>query len=71
MCKFLDKSSVAQFLDRSLKGRLYFPYQRHNSAQRQTQQHLLQSIASLGIFLLPRSLHRNDDLAGVCVNDGH
>jgi len=25
MCKFLDKSSVAQFLDRGLKGRLHFP----------------------------------------------
>jgi hypothetical protein len=25
VCKFLDKSSVAQFLDRGLKGRLHFP----------------------------------------------
>jgi hypothetical protein len=30
----LDKSSVAQFLDRSLKGRPYFPYARVNSAKR-------------------------------------
>jgi hypothetical protein len=37
MCKFLDKSSVAQFLDRGLKGRLHFPWARHNSAKREMQ----------------------------------
>ena len=37
VCKFLDKSSVAQFLDRGLKGRLHFPWTRHNSVKRQMQ----------------------------------
>src|SRR6478735_6121080 len=37
VCKFLDKSSVAQFLDRGLKGRLHFPWTRHNPAKREMQ----------------------------------
>jgi len=35
--QFLDKSSDAQFLDRSLKGRLHFPYACNNSAKREMQ----------------------------------
>jgi hypothetical protein len=41
MCTYLDKSSVAQFLDRSLKGRPHFPSAEDNSATGKMQQQLL------------------------------
>jgi hypothetical protein len=62
VCKFLDKSSVAQSLDRGLKGRLHFPWVRNNSAKREMQYGCFSAVTSVSCCLTrwTRSLDPND-----------